>query len=486
MTFTPSRARLILRFCRRGLGLALGGAVLAQGEDPASWSRFRGPNGTGISTSKGLPVEFGPAKNLVWRTELPTGHSSPVLWGDSVFVTGVDATHSVTICLNWRTGAVVWKKRVDRARKIKIDKRNNVASATAAVSADRVVAFFEELGLIAYDHAGEEKWRVPLGPFNNIYGMGASPIIVGKRVFQVCDQSTGSFLLALATDDGKELWRVPRNSATSGHCTPIVYRPETGGPQLIVPGSFLLDAYDVASGKRVWWVRGLSFEMKSTPALHDGIIYINGYGSPFNQPGRQIEVPTFADALKEYGKDEKDGVVQKDLPRRLGMFFGAVDLAGDGKLDADDWTYFRNVLASKNGMLAIRAGGEGDMTKQSVLWSYRRAVPQLPSPLIYGDVLYMLQDQSGFVTTMTPEGELRERGRLKEAIDSYYASPVAADGKIYFASLGGLVTVTKQGGSLDALAVNDLGEGCYATPAIAHDRIFIRTVKALYCFGIEK
>lgn len=460
--------------------------AISQTGDAGSWSRFRGPNGTGIATSKGLPVEFGPEKNVLWRTRLPAGHSSPVLSGDAVFVTGFDDTHTYTVCLDWRTGAERWKRGVKREHKVKIDKRNNVASATPAVSADRVVAFFEELGLIAYDHTGEEKWRILLGPFDNIYGMGASPVIVDGRVFQVCDQSTGSFVLAVAADDGEELWRMPRKSATSGHCTPVVYRPEKRGPQLIVPGSFLLDAYDMASGERVWWVRGLSFEMKSTPVLHDGVVYINGYGSPFNQPGRQIEIPSYVDARKEYGAVDPDGISKKDLPRRLRLFFEMADLAGDNTLGADDWAYFQNVLASKNGMLAIRAGGEGDMTEQNVLWSYRRTVPQLPSPLLYGDVLYMLQDQSGFVTTMSPAGKLRERGRLKDAIDSYYASPVAADGKVYFTSLGGLVTVTKSGGSLDALAVNDLGEDCYATPAIAHDRIFLRTVSALYCFGISR
>ena len=124
------------------------------------------------------------------------------------------------------------------------------------------------------------------------------------------------------------------------------------------------------------------------------------------------------------------------------------------------------------------------MTDKSVKWSYHRSIPQLPSPLVYDDVLYMLNDQGGLLTTLRPSsGERIQRGRLAQAIDNYYASPVAADGKVYFVSERGLVTVLPAGGSLKALAVNDLGETCYATPAIADGRLFVRTHQTLFCFG---
>jgi outer membrane protein assembly factor BamB len=126
------------------------------------------------------------------------------------------------------------------------------------------------------------------------------------------------------------------------------------------------------------------------------------------------------------------------------------------------------------------------MTEQSVAWSYHRSIPQLPSTLLYGGVLYVLNDKGGLLTTLDPtSGKVRERGRLRNAVDNYYASPVAADGKVYFVSESGLVSVLAAGGGLEPLAVNELHDTCYATPAIADGCIYLRTGSALYCFGCK-
>jgi outer membrane protein assembly factor BamB len=141
-------------------------------------------------------------------------------------------------------------------------------------------------------------------------------------------------------------------------------------------------------------------------------------------------------------------------------------------------------MDSENGMLAIRLGGAGDMTTRSVVWAYRRAVPQLPSPLIYQHVLYMVND-GGIVTTLQPAtGELIKQGRLKGAIDRYYASPVAADGKIFMSSEKGKVAVLRPGGDLEPAVINDVQDDIYATPALLDGRIYLRTRHTLYCFGL--
>jgi outer membrane protein assembly factor BamB len=316
--------------------------------------------------------------------------------------------------------------------------------------------------------------------------MGASPVLVGDKVFLACDQSTDSFLIAVSKVDGEIAWKVDRPQATSGHCTPIVYQPDSGAPQLILPGSFFLDAYDTETGERVWWVGGLCFEMKSVPALHDGVIYINGYGTPMNDPGNQIQIPSFEEVLAEDADGDR-AISRSEMPRsRASGFFSFMDLDKDGTLDETEWSYLRAAMASQNGLLAIKAGGKGDMTDDSVLWAYRRTVPQLPSPLVYGGALYVLHDQGGLITTLDPKsGDVIERGRLSGAVDNYFASPVGADGKVYMVSQNGLVSVLEAGGSLESLALNDLDELCYATPAIADGRIYLRTGSSLYCFGIE-
>ncbi len=149
----------------------------------------------------------------------------------------------------------------------------------------------------------------------------------------------------------------------------------------------------------------------------------------------------------------------------------------------EEWGFYRAAMASENGMLAIRVGGRGDMTNTSVLWKYHRSVPQLPSPLLYRNVLYMVND-GGIVTTLQPKtGEAIAQGRLQGAIDRYYASPVAADNKVFLASEKGKVVVLKTDGSLVPVVVNDMGDDIYATPAIADGRIYVRTRSMLYCFA---
>ncbi|MEM7198994.1 MAG: PQQ-binding-like beta-propeller repeat protein [Planctomycetota bacterium] len=468
-----------------GLSTALFGVLSCPAQEAGPWPRFRGPNGSGIAETRGLPERFDGEDARHWRTPLPSGHSSPVLSRTAVFLTAEDDGALFTYALSRQSGEVLWRSRAPRPRVGKRDGRNHAAAATPVVGAGVVIVFFADYGMLAYDHDGLELWRLPLGPFDNVYGMGASPILLDDRVYLACDQSTGSFLLAADAKTGRELWRTPRPTARSGHCTPIVIPDDAGAPQLVLPGSFYLDGYDPGTGERLWWVGGLSFEMKSVPAWHDGKIYINGYGSPLNQPGQQVDVPGFDETVEQHDADGDGAIGKEEMPpSRARGFFEFVDLEGDGTLGRADWDFLRASLASQNGMLAIEPGGRGDRTEEALVWAYRRSVPQLPSPLVYGDVLYMLNDQGGILVTLDPKtGDVRERGRLKEAIDSYYASPVAGDGKVYFVSEGGIVSVLPAGGSLEPLAVHDFGESCYATPALADGCLYLRSVDALYCFS---
>ena len=467
------------------LTIMFGLAVLAA--EPASdWARFRGPNGSGIAEAGALPAEFGPTRNVIWKTDLPPGYSSPIIHGNRIYLTGFRAGQLLSFAVDRTTGKVLWEREAPRARREKLDSRNHPASPSAATDGERVYFFFADYGLLAYDLDGKEIWRRPLGPFNNIYGMGASPIVVDDVVVLNCDQSTGSFIAAFDRKTGRERWRTPRVEARSGHSTPVLYTPPGGRAQVLVPGSFLLSAYDPRNGKRLWWVGGLSFELKSTPVISGDTLYINGFGSPENQPGAKIAVASTAEvfASRDVNKDGKLGT--EELPtahaRESLMFF---DLNGDGLVDRDEWDYYKAAMESENGMLAIRLGGKGDMTSSAVRWRYQRGIPQLPSPLLYGRALYMVNDAGGLVTTLNPEtGALIQQGRLKVPSDRYYASPVAGDGKIYISSESGKVVVLPPGGGLEAIAVNDLRDSIYATPALADGRIYLRTLNALFCFGL--
>jgi outer membrane protein assembly factor BamB len=448
------------------------------------WSRFRGPNGSGVSTARNVPTEFGPAKNLRWKLGLPPGHSSPILQNDRIYLTGLRTGRLVTIAIDRASGKLLWERAAPEVKTVVVDKRNNPASPSPAVEENGVYVFFPDYGLIGYDRTGKELWTLPLGPFKNIYGMGASPVIVGDLVVLVCDQSLDSFIIGVEKRTGKIRWKTERPEAKSGHSTPIVWRAPDGKDQVLVPGSFLLTAYDAASGKKVWWAGGLSFEMKSTPVIGGDTVYVNGYGSPVNDPGNEVAVPA-ADEVWKTADVDGNGVLSKaEFPKFTQAFwFDVADLDVDGSLTRDEWAYYRAAVESDNGMLAIRLGGSGDMTDKAIRWRYQRSVPQLPSPLLYGGVLYMVND-NGIVTVLNPEtGDLIKQGRLTGALGPHFASPVAADNHIFFTTEAGAVVVVGTGGDLTPKVINNLGEEVYATPAIADGSIYVRTTSALYAFG---
>ena len=464
--------------------------VVAAGDE---WSQFRGPNGTGVSDTTGLPTEFGPNKNVIWKTELPAGHSSPVLTRDRIFVTAHDKEKLYVIALDRQTGKILWQREVPRAHAGRLQNVNGPASPSPVTDGTNVYVFFQDFGMLSYDAAGKERWKLPLGPFNMFYGFGASPILVDDKVILPVDQDNpSSYLIAVDKNTGKLRWKVERPIVISGYSTPIVYQPKQGAKQIIIPESFQLSAYSVADGKRVWWVRGLACEMKSIASHDNEYLYINGWGFPQNQPGQQVPTISFEEGLAAYDKD-KDRMITKaeisaaggttKMDKLLVAAFEAFDMNRDEKLNDKDWEVFRAMMASENGLLAIKMGGQGDQTAKAIRWRYTKPVPQVPSTLLYQNVLYMIND-SGILISFDPvTGNVLKQGRLHGAIDKYFSSPVAADDKVFLIGQGGQVSVLKAGGDWQVLAVNELDDECYATPANADGRIYIRTRSALYAFG---
>src|SRR6185436_2766089 len=269
------------------------------------WTQFRGPNGSGVSATSGLPTEFGPAKNVVWKTTLPPGHSSPVLAPTRIFITAHTADKTnyklQVFCLDRQTGKILWQRDVPRNHSGRLQLVNGPASPSPVTDGENVYVFFQEFGLISYDAKGNERWKLPLGPFNMFYGFGASPILVDDKVILPVDQDNpSSYLIAVDKNTGKLRWKVDRPVVISGYSTPIVYQPKQGPKQILIPESFQLSAYSVQDGKRVWWVRGLACEMKSIASQDGEYLYINGWGFPQNQPGQQIPTIPFDEALTRY------------------------------------------------------------------------------------------------------------------------------------------------------------------------------------------
>jgi len=448
----------------------------------AQWERFRGPNGTGVSESPGLPVEFGPAKNLIWRVELPPGHSSPVIAGGRIYLTAVNHDQLYTFCVEQSSGRILWKREAPRPRREKLHSLNNPASPTPVTDRENVYVFFPDFGLLSYTRNGKERWRLPLGPFRNLYGVGASPVLADDVVALVIDQDKNSFIVGVGRSDGKIRWQKPRPEALSGASTPVVVK-NSGQPSLILaPASFRMDVYSAKNGEPVWWVEGLPSEMKSVPVVAGDRVYISGFNAPENDPGKHVSLPTWQELLARADAN-KDGAIEKEEADELTKrYWDFIDTEGHGKIEEKEWNLHRAVMAAENGLYAFQMGSRGDATP-NLVWKYQRSVPQLPSLLVYRDVVYMLNDRGVLTTLDAATGQVLRQDRVRGVSDNYYASPVGGDGKILLASHSGVVAVLRADGQQELLAANNLDEDIFATPAIAGGKLYVRTVAALYAFG---
>jgi outer membrane protein assembly factor BamB len=446
----------------------------------AEWPRFRGPNGSGVDSSTGYPVEFSPSRNVVWKAPVPYGQSSPIVAGNRVYVTASEDEKLVTIALDAKTGHELWRRGVTRDRTQKIFRANDPASPTPVADSSGVVAFFPDFGVVAYAPDGRERWTHHLGPFKNFYGIASSPVMEGDLVVLICDQQTGSFAIALDRDSGRQRWRTERTGMTVGWATPAIFRPKSGSAELIVPGTTRIDSYYLATGERHWWMPVGSMGALGTPVVDGDTLFVETVGT--NDPW----LPPFATILAKYDKD-KDGRISWDEFHNdpdLGEHFGWIDSNSDNFIDEKEWNAARMLGQGDHGVFALRPQqARGQLAPTAVRWRFEKAMAYIPAPLLYRDVYYMVAT-GGIVTALNAStGEVLKRGRSAEALGEYFASPVAADGKVYLVNEEGKVSVLKAGGQWDVLRVNDLREEVHSTPALSGGRIYVRTRSKLYCFG---
>ncbi len=453
----------------------------------ADWPQLRGPNGSGLCPSCGqLPTEFGPHKNLLWKTELPAGKSSPVLVGDRIFLTASEGDDLITLCLSRITGKVQWRRSVRAAKREAQHTLNHRAAPTAVTDGHNVFVFFADFGMVAYDFEGKQRWQLPLGPFNSQHGVVASPVYADGKVILVCDQDTDAYMIGVDAASGKIAWKTPRE-VINGYSTPIIYRPARGPAQVIAPGSYRLTAYSIVDGEELWFVRGLTCQPKSAPTIVGDILYFSGWTTG-NDDGQQVDLPPFAEVIAAADTNHDAKLSQAELPtawQPTGTW-RAIDLNRDGFLNEREWTFFRTRRASRNSLLAVKLGGAGDVTATHVLWRFEKSLPDVPAPLVYQDVVFLVRN-GGILTALNAQtGKVLKQARLTGALEDYYASPIGVDGKVYVASEHGKVVVLRAAGDWEILAINDFDSGIYATPAMSDGKMYIRTQNALYAIGSAK
>ncbi len=441
------RRRLVVCAVFVGLGVVfLAGVPLAQAPSVAerSWPQWRGPYATGISTSANPPTEWSETKNIRWKVPLPgRGSSSPIVWGDKVFVltavpvgiTG-DAQHAprgaqnprgvhkfMVMAFDRQTGKLVWERQAKEQEPHEGSHNDNGtwASSSAFTDGQHLYAYFESFGLYAYDMNGRLIWEKDLGDkrMRNTFGEGSTPALHGNTIVVVWDHlnGDGSFVVALDKRDGKELWRVPRAEIDTWS-TPLIL-DVNGRAQAIVPALQRIRSYDLATGAVVWEGDGLTMNSIPSPVHEDGLVFLmSGF------QGNDLRVVRVSEA-----KGNIDGT-------------------------------------------------------SAVVWSFDRDTPYVPSPIVVGGVLYFLKTNSGVLSAFDAKtGKPHYQNQRLVAVPNVFASPVSAQGRIYFTGREGSTMVIRSGPAFEVIATNTLDDAFDASPALVDGEMFMRGLRSLYCIA---
>ncbi len=451
--------------------LVFSAAAPCNGED---WSRFRGPNGSGLATDSGYPVEFSKTENTVWRTAARKGKSSPVLTETRVFITAFEDEKLYTQCFDRATGELLWEQFEPRTR-TEIAHWNNEPSASSPVTdGENAYVFFHDFGLISYDPVGEIRWSLPLGPFTNAMGHAASLILSGDSVILLADQAEDGSIASYSTSNGELNWKAGRGDLDSWS-TPMLYEPSDGEPQIITATRYELNAHSAATGEAMWAHGGTSMAVAPSPVMDGDTVYSFGYGH---------ETPRPFNALPRLDADKDGQLSPEEYGNRAPLIMMVKKFGGpDRYLTRQVWDTFFDYASKPSALVAVRLGPTTQETEE--LWRYERSfVGVVPSLIVIDRILYLVKN-GGILTAFDAEtGDVVKAGRITGAVDPYSASPVSAEGRIYFATEGGNVAVVKAGRDWSVIAVNALDEPMFATPALSGGHIYVRTEAALYRFGV--
>jgi outer membrane protein assembly factor BamB len=393
-----------------------------------NWPGWRGPRGDGTSHEKNPPLAWSETTNLRWKTPIPgKGHSSPIVWGERVFVTTCleDKGQRVLMCLDRRDGKILWQRVVLSAKLERKHTLNSYASATPVTDGKHVwVAFlaYPDMQVACYDFDGKQVWLRSPGKLLSVHGFCSSPILYKDLVILNGDQDAQAYLVALDKQSGAERWRIDRPNRTRSYCTPILIhaRNKPDVTQLVLSGSKCVTAYDADTGKLLWSIDGPTEQYVASLVFLDDVLFLTTGFPEFH-------------------------------------------------------------------LMGISPEGEGDITHSKYIrWHIphkingRDGASYVPSPIAAGGHFYLVSD-TGYLSCLEPQtGKLLWKKKLARHVS---ASPVLADGYLYFVDDDGVTHVLKADGTLTVVQKNKLDDEFYASPALSEGQLFLRGLHNLYCIA---
>jgi len=415
----------MLRSASLGLAVLLLLASVTPAASPdGNWPRFRGPNGTGVSHDKNIPLQW-TEKDIVWKTPIPgSGNSSPIVWGDKLFLesSSDDGGKRMMLCLSTTDGKVLWSQEAPGGKFPTINTKNTHASSTPCTEGERVYGLFwdgKNVAIHAFDLGGKPQWRRDLGAYNSQHGAGASPIVHEGKVFLNHDQDGKASMVALDAKTGEVAWEKKREAFRACYSTPFVLEKTDEGSELVVGSTAGLTGYNPQTGAENWswkWeFTGMALRTVGAPLISQGL---------------------------------------------------AVACSGDGKGD-------RN-------MVAVKVGGSGKLPPESLVWQKTKDTPYVPCVLAQGDYLYGVNDKGMGLCFETKTGKVMWSERLCGDVTS---SPLLINGYVYVIDEGGEVAVYPAAPTFKEPLKSKVGEGVMATPAVSNGKLFIRGKSTLYCIA---
>jgi len=448
---------------------------------------FRSDVGISGSNPGPLPDGFDAPTKLRWRTRVDSGQSTPIVSNGRIFLTTYRAADRelATVALDQKSGQVLWKQKAPVQRIEELHPTmGSPAAATPACDGERLFVFFGSYGVICYDLKGNNLWEHALGPFRDEYGASSSPMLVDDLVILCEDHDIDSFLIAFHQRSGKIAWKTPRPNAVRSYSTPAVWT-QAGRKQLLVAGALELAGYNPANGEKLWWVNGLARIVIPAPVPVADTIFMASW-APGGDAGAKLTLDPWKIAVEKWDKNGDGKLSRKEVADRAVLErYTRMDLDQDELLDQAEWERHAAVfIRADNAVLALKPSGRGDLTDKAVIWKYRRGIPYVPTPIVRHGALWMVKD-GGIVTRLdSASGRLLSEERLPGP-GSYYASPVAGDGKVYFASESGMVSVVADEPEWRVISSHKFDGKIYGTPVLDGNHLFIRTEDSLYCYEKE-